>query len=198
MVKFFFPFSDSFVRSLSGSLLHHAMFVSTFNLKSCALSTKNSMHQKWVVKREKKIEDFFRTYCIHVCLGLQFLIFSYGCDCRASQSMLQKESGCGKAEHRRLVLAHPQTNFLILQREGWHGYGVASTMKEVLEIHCDCGDRSLEKAGLEPYGIKSPSQSESQWFIILVCNHGTDQSDRRTNVARFCDLTCTLGQHQIS
>ena len=25
-----------------------------------------------------------------------------------------------------------------------------------------------------------------------VCNHGTDQSDRWTNVARFCDLTCTL------
>ena len=25
-----------------------------------------------------------------------------------------------------------------------------------------------------------------------VCNHGTDQSDRRMNVARFCDLTCTL------
>ena len=25
-----------------------------------------------------------------------------------------------------------------------------------------------------------------------VCNHGTDQSDRRTNVARFCDITCSL------
>ena len=25
-----------------------------------------------------------------------------------------------------------------------------------------------------------------------VCYHGTDQSDRRTNIARFCDLTCTL------
>ena len=25
-----------------------------------------------------------------------------------------------------------------------------------------------------------------------VRNHGTDQSDRRMNVARFCDLTCTL------
>ena len=25
-----------------------------------------------------------------------------------------------------------------------------------------------------------------------VCNHGTDQSDRRTNIARFCNLTCTL------
>ena len=25
-----------------------------------------------------------------------------------------------------------------------------------------------------------------------ICNHGTDQSDRRMNVARFCDLTCTL------
>ena len=31
-------------------------------------------------------------------------------------------------------------------------------------------------------------------IIIMshVCNHGTDQSDRRMNVARFCDLTCTL------
>ena len=25
-----------------------------------------------------------------------------------------------------------------------------------------------------------------------VCNHGTDQSDRRMNVARFCDLICTF------
>ena len=31
-------------------------------------------------------------------------------------------------------------------------------------------------------------------IIIMsrVCNDSTDQSDRRTNAARFCDLTCTL------
>ena len=30
------------------------------------------------------------------------------------------------------------------------------------------------------------------YHLPLVCNHGTDQSDRRMNVAIFCDLTCTL------
>ena len=30
--------------------------------------------------------------------------------------------------------------------------------------------------------------------MSCVCNHGTDQSDRRTDDARFCDLTCTLDQ----
>ena len=30
------------------------------------------------------------------------------------------------------------------------------------------------------------------YHMSHVCNHGTDQSDRRMNVARFCDLTCTL------
>ena len=40
---------------------------------------------------------------------------------------------------------------------------------------------------------------QSPWLGVIffyhmshVCNHGTDQSDRRTNVARFCDLICTL------
>ena len=31
-----------------------------------------------------------------------------------------------------------------------------------------------------------------RYHMSHVCNHGTDQSDRRMNVARFCDLTCTL------
>ena len=30
------------------------------------------------------------------------------------------------------------------------------------------------------------------YHMSHVCNHGTDQSDRRMNVARFCDLTCTF------
>ena len=30
------------------------------------------------------------------------------------------------------------------------------------------------------------------YHMSRVCDHGTDQSDRRMNVARFCDLTCTL------
>ena len=32
----------------------------------------------------------------------------------------------------------------------------------------------------------------SRYHMSHVCNHGTDQSDRRVNVARFCDLTCTF------
>ena len=30
------------------------------------------------------------------------------------------------------------------------------------------------------------------YHMSHVCNYGTDQSDRRMNVARFCDHTCTL------
>ena len=42
---------------------------------------------------------------------------------------------------------------------------------------------------------KNRKRTNARWVLIIchnVCNRGSDQSDRRINVARFCDLTCTL------
>ena len=40
----------------------------------------------------------------------------------------------------------------------------------------------------------SHNAQDASIIIIMsrVCNHSADQSDRRTNAARFCDLTCHL------
>ena len=47
--------------------------------------------------------------------------------------------------------------------------------------------------------VQQQNSSSSRTYKIIydyhmspVCNHGTDQSDRRINIARFCNLTCTL------
>ena len=43
-------------------------------------------------------------------------------------------------------------------------------------------------------GVRATSTVRRSLYYHMshVCNHGSDQSDWRINVARFCDLTCTF------
>ena len=134
------------------------------------------MHQKWVVRARSFEKETTFSKCIHVCLRLQFLIFPCACDCRASRSMLQKESGSGKAEHRRLVLAYcKQTYWYFKEKDGVvTAYIYIVRWKRFQKLLAICGERSLEKftIGLEPHGTHHLADqnhsdlSTLQWFWL--------------------------------
>ena len=57
--------------------------------------------------------------------------------------------------------------------------------------HDRTADQSHEYLGCNDF-LARVVDWKRDYHMSHVCNHGTDQSDRRMNVARFCDLTCTL------